>query len=416
MTELRNNNIKSQDSFSTDAFGRWRVSEPYSVFDSKQISSEHLSLLWDIAEVSGSGTSYMYNPDRASTTLSVSDNTQGTIIRQTLRKFNYQPGKSQEIMTTFVNLHTELNSGISKCVGYFDDYNGIFLTSDNGVNKIVRRSQVNEPSAGIVDYEVEQDSWNLDKMDGTGKSGITLDLSKSQIFFIDIEWLGVGRVRCGFVIDGKIYYTHEFLNANNLDSVYMTSPNLPIRYEISNDGTGGSEEIECICSSIISEGGFEPHGILQSHATKTNLVQAQTGGTFYALIGIGLKTNQLFGSVFLDHIIMGVDSNDLTYWELRLNPFVASTFNYSDKTNSIVQIATGNTITDPSPNTVTGGTVMDAGYVTSHSGEIITARNSLLLGSKIDGTTDKIVLCASPVGTGPLNLDISGGIVWREVV
>ena len=83
--------ITSFNQNTLDAFGRSRVSEPYTVFDSKQLGSNQ-SLFWDDQETSGSGTSSDYSEDTSSTTLTVSATTAGTRVRQTFQRFNYQPG------------------------------------------------------------------------------------------------------------------------------------------------------------------------------------------------------------------------------------------------------------------------------------------------------------------------------------
>jgi hypothetical protein len=404
---------RSPDGPEIDAFSRQRISNPFTLFDSKQITDQHESLLWDDQEVTGSGTSSTYDQDRASTDLDVSLNTAGKRIRQTKQRFNYQPGKSQLLFITFLMDKTGGGSGITRHVGCLDDDNGIFLKDNEGTYQVGLRSNA---TGSPVDEVINQSSWNLDTMDGNGTSGVTLDFSKTQIFIIDYEWLGVGRVRVGFVIDGLVIYCHEFLNTNSKSVVYMSSPNLPIRYELENDGTGAASDLECICCTVISEGGFEPNGIIRSSGTGRLKIDANTSGTFYALLGIRLKSTCLGGSVFLEKMESVIDSNDRAYWQLLLNPTVAGTFNYSNVTNSIVQEAIGDTTNDPSTNTVTGGILIDQGYISQESSEAsVPLKNALKLGAAIDGTQDEIVLCVTPF-EGDANLDIAGGLTWREVI
>lgn len=401
--------IRADDSSSIDAFGRWRVSNPETLFDSKLIHDSN-PLFWDDQETSGSGTGSSHGTNIAAQTISVSASTAGTRTRQTFQRFNYQPGKSMLIyMTTKMNND---GTGIKASVGYFDDENGLFFTNDEGTMKVVRRTKT---SGSVVDNEVTQANWNLDTMDGTGPSGITIDPTKTQILVIDFEWLGVGRVRMGFVIDGKYYYCHEFLNTNNLTTVYMSTPNLPIRYEISNDGNGEASTLDHICTTVMSEGGFDNNGIVFSDNLSNSVVNTNTAGTIYALIGIRLKTTNLDSVVkVVAETVLGTTSNDNFLWELRFNPTVAGTFTYSDYgvTGSAVQIAKGDTSGNPSTNTVTGGQVVRSGYVTSFSpqrAEVSTARH---LGSAIDGTRDSLVLCVTPITS---NIDVTGSITWREL-
>ena len=210
MTLLRNVDVKAQDSTSIDAFGRWRVSNPTTLFDSKQVHDNQPSF-WDDSEVSGSGTSSTYDGDKAMTQMGVSASTAGKRVRQTFMRFNYQPGKSQLWLMTSVM--SAAPSGIIACVGQFDDDNGIFFKVTDGVISANIRTST---SGSAVDTTVNQSSWNGDKLDGTGPSGHTLDPTKCQILFADYEWLGVGRVRMGFVIDGAFIVAHTFNHANSV--------------------------------------------------------------------------------------------------------------------------------------------------------------------------------------------------------
>lgn len=163
--------------------------------------------------------------------MSVGATTAGVRARQTRMRFNYQPGKGQEVILTGV--FGAGQAGITKRIGYFDTNNGLFFQLSGTTLSVVRRTST---SGSPVDNVVTQANWNIDKLDGTGASGVTLDLTKTQIMIIEFEWLGVGRVRYGFDIDGKIIFVHQLFNANNLTEVYISTPNLPVKYEIANDG------------------------------------------------------------------------------------------------------------------------------------------------------------------------------------
>lgn len=415
MTELRNTNIKAQDSFSIDAFGRWRVSNPTTLFDSKTIfdnpdlanSVENTPLFFDNAETSGSGTSTSLRINEASQRISVGNLTAGTRVRQSKQRFNYQSGKSQEIIITFCM--NSLDAGVTKRAGYFDSNNGLFLELAGETAKLVQRSYV---TGAVVDDAVSQSSWNIDQFDGAGPSGVTLDFTKSQILFIDFEWLGVGRVRMGFVVDGVIYYAHEFLNANNLTTVYMSTPNLPIRWEISNDGTGAASDLDCNCSSVISEGGVQQTGAVKYTST-TTLVDCNATNTFYAIIGIRLKTQYLAQIIDILNVdLIEVAGTKTCEWRLLLNPTVAGAFSYSDVANTSVQAAYGATA-----NTVTGGLALSGGYFASDQRQggflSVGVSSNLRLGSQIDGTRDTIVLAVRNIN-GDVNSDVYGSLTWRE--
>lgn len=396
------------DGPSADAFNRLRVSNPVTLFDSKQLY-DAAPLFWDDAETSGGGTSTSHSTATAATTISVSNTTAGTRIRQTKQRFNYSPGKSQLIFLT--GILGGSGSGITRRIGYYDANNGVFFNNEGGtINVTVRTSTSGSP----VDTDYAQSTWNLDKFDGTGPSGITLDFTKAQIMVIDLQWLGVGRIRWGFAVSGILYYAHEADGSNKATTVYMSTPNLPLRYEISNDGTGGAASLVHICSTVISEGGKEDIGILRYKSTAGTHVDANTENTLYAILGIRLKSTALSATIKLVDVSIAEHQGSKNFeWVLLLNPTVAGSFTYADETNSAVQTATGATA-----NTVSGGTPVGGGLASSafRGGPTVAqeVESALTIGSKIDGTADELVVCVRPIG-GSTNIDIEGSLTWREL-
>jgi len=384
----------------SDAFSRRRFSQPFTIFDSKLLN-DNAALFWDEQEVSGSGTTTSYSSDRASVTMSVADATAGRRVRQTYQRFNYQPGKSQLVnMTSVIGASA---TGITRRVGQFDDNDGLFFEVDeNGASFVVRSSTSGTP----VDNKIAQADWNLDTLDGTGISAVNLDLTKSQILYIDYESLQVGSVRFGFVVNGVIRYCHTEHHSNILDVAYFSTPNNPLRYEIENDGTGGAASIECICSTVISEGGQQPTGITRSESTSGTALTAPLADTTYAMIGIRLKSTHLDNLFELVSLSVIAETNDDFEWQILLNPTVAGTFTYSDKTNSCTQTALGDTT-----NTVTGGTVLASGFGKSGDGFSTIAKTLRNLGASIDNTPDELILGIRSLST---NGDFQGSVTWRE--
>ncbi len=385
-----------------DAFGRNRSSDPETLFDSKQIF-DNQPLFWDDAEESGSGTTSTYSNNEASTKLGVALNTAGKRTRQTFMRFNYQPGKSQLVLMTGV-LTSGATSGVTSSMGMFDDQNGLFLKMDGTTAKFVKRSYV---TGSAVDTEVAQSAWSEDPMDGTGPSGITLDFTKTQILLFDFEWLGVGTVRMGFDIDGIIYIAHLFHNANTSDTVYMSTPNLPLRYQIENDGTGAATTMDHICSTVESEGGSQDLGVIRYKSTDGTHLNANTADTHYAVIGIRLKTTALDSVIKLISQSVISETNDDFEWTLRLNPTVAGTFEFADETDSTVQTGVGATA-----NTVTGGAILTGALGKDSQPVSAQVSNAVRLGAAIDGTRDEIYLCVRPLTS---NADIEASLTWREL-
>jgi hypothetical protein len=379
-----------------DAFGRLRISNPEMIFNSKQIF-DNQPLYWDDIQESGSGTSSVHSVNTASSTLSVSATTAGKRTRQTFMRFNYQPSKSQLIFITGILKASGGGTGIITRMGYFDDDNGLFLECNAGIINLVRRTKT---SGSAQDDTIPQSSWNLDKMDGTGSSRISLDFTKTQIFMMDFEWLGVGRVRFGFNVEGTTYYVHELSAANSLTTVYMSTPNLLLRYQIINDGTGIVSSINCICSAVISEGGREDLGTnlyLSTGVTAITAAKDQSN----ALLGFKLKSAYKGCTIDILDLVIYCSSVDSYEWKLILNPTVAGTFTYNDVTNSPLQSAIGS----GSTNSTTGGTVLAGGYGTSKSVSDTNAlKNLIKLGSSIAGVMDTLVLCAYPLGSTSMTI------------
>jgi len=382
-----------------DAFGRSRTTQPITLFDSKQVTDQYNAIFYDDVQESGAGTSLTYSQPRASYTLSVTAATAGKRIRQTKQRFNYQPGKSQLVLITGV--FGAPAAGITRRVGYFDQANGLGLKiGPSGAAFFIRSST----SGAAVDLEIPQSEWSL--VDLFAFKDITLDFTKTQIFFIDFEWLGVGSVRFGFVIDGKFVVCYQRNNANALDVVYMSTPNLPVRYEIENDGQGGAASLEAICTSVMSEGGLEDTGITKYISRGATSLTASSSGTLYAVLGIRLKAAALGQVVKIINTNLICTSNPNFEWVLLINPTVAGTFTYEDETNSAVQRAIGATA-----NTVTGGTPISGGYSTTEAPAISTEKSIYYLGSTIAGVPDSIVLCVRPLAA---NAVIFGGLTVRE--
>lgn len=272
----------------TDAFGRVRVSEPYTLFDSQNRFTSDIH--FDTA-TTGTGSS-TWQANQSSVAMTVTSGGAGSVVRQTFRVFPYQPGKGLLLLATFV-MSGSTSANLTQRVGYFSTQNGVFFQRTSGVNSFVLRSYT---SGSVSDARtVSQSAWNGDKLDGTGASRITLDASKAQILWMDFEWLGVGSVRCGFIIDGQYIVCHTFENANEVTAVYMTTAILPIRYEITST-TAVAATLTQICSSIVSEGGYGQTSI--THCARRTTSLTGIGGTFLPLVSIRLPSTA-FGAVIL---------------------------------------------------------------------------------------------------------------------
>jgi hypothetical protein len=268
-----------------DAFGRLRTSMPVTMFDSQNRYAKDAA--YDTQTATGGTVTYVTN--QSALALAVTTSSGSTARTQTFRVFPYQPGKSFLTMQTFSMAAAQTN--LTQRVGLFDTNNGVYLERAGSTTSFVIRTY----TSGSVSNanSVAQSSWNVDKFDGTGPSGVTLDLTKTQILFINIEWLGVGSVRCGFVIDNEFYTAHQFDNANIQTVVYMQTAILPLRHEIFTTGTTSSAAtLQQICSTVQSEGGYEQTS-QQYVARNTSAVTLTAAATFYPLLSIRLNSSYL---------------------------------------------------------------------------------------------------------------------------
>jgi hypothetical protein len=393
------------DDASLDAFARLLVSQPSTQIDFKQLY-DGLPIFYDDQETSGSGTGSTYLTNKASTRLSVSNTTAGTRVKQSKVRGFYQPGRGIRCLATFVNLTT--TSGITKRVGYFDGNNGLFLQSKDGTVKFIVRSYT---SGSPVDTE-----YTLENVD-------TVDWDKFQIIDIDAEWLGGGRVRCALNIDGQRVFIKKVGHANSTDVVYMSTPNLPIRYEISNDGTGAADTFDTVCGVIQSDGGTDDiTKPVCAERGSTTFDLSTTAGEFTPLVSIRLKSGQIGARINPEEISLFCPTSSRDFiWRLILNPTITLPSGASDLASwtSIANSSIEYDITRDNTHVVTGGYELGFGYGASSNQvkSIITGTNRsyLTLGSNIDGSVDEIVLAVAQATTS-LATSMLGGIKVGEYI
>ena len=365
-----------------DAFGRARFSQPYTLFDSQNRYAQNG---YFDTELTGSGTS-TYVANESTVEMETTTASGDKVIAQTKRSFAYQPGKSLLVLNTFVM--SAAQEELRMRIGYFNDQNGVFLQRTGSTLSVVRRTYV---TGAAIDTVVNQADWNGDKLDGTGDSGFTVDVTKTQIFWQDFEWLGGGSVRCGFVINGQAIICHTFKNANNLTSVYMTTAILPIRYEIENLGAiASAAKLKRICSTVASEGGYERKVALNTSARMT----AQNNSistSFKPLVSIRLASGRTGAVVLPDgYSVLGSGTNGEFEIVLVRNPTLTGA--------SWVASSSANVDYDISATSYTGGDIIRNGYTSSGSqvsGSVdsITDYNwDLQIGATISGTSDVYTL------------------------
>jgi hypothetical protein len=388
-----------------DAFGSLRVSEPFTLFVTQSRYYDH----GQFSSATSTGGTVTYVEAESSFNLAVTASSGSSVIRETLRVFPYQPGKSQLTLNTFCMATPQTN--LRQRVGLFGAENGIFFENDGTFNYMVIRTS----SSGVLGEErVRQDAWNGDQMTGgggaTNPSGYTLFPNRTQIFYADVEWLGVGSVRTGFVINGVFITCHTFNHANQPGNtrVYMTTATLPVRYEITNTGpTSGASTMKQICSSVVSEGGYTQYGVTETAGTGITEVRLSAQNTFYPIVSIRLAPTRL-DSIVLPSQVDFLSTSVIYYqWKLLANAtLTGATWAGTSQTGSVQY--------DTAATAVSGGTVVQSGFVSARSVVELSSLNffQFQLGRTLAGVSDTLTLVLA--STGP-NADTLAELGWQEL-
>lgn len=387
-----------------DAFGKLRIASPYTLFDSSFRYGDN-DRKWNTKTNGTASAVYQFNEGLIDLTVDTADGDE--IIRQTDKVFPYQPGKSLLIMNTFT--FNQPKENLRQRVGYFLKDNGIYLEVDGLEPYIILRSNVTNT---VVNNRVAQDDWNVDPLDGTGPSGITIDFSKSQIFWMDVEWLGVGSVRCGFVINGQFIITHIFHHANAITGAYMTTASLSCRYEITNTGvTASPSTMKQICSTVISEGGYEQTGLTRSISTPLT-GRNLTNNINNPIISIRMRSGRTDAVVLPTEVnLYGLQNTAFNFKIIRNGEIGDGTWSFTDSASSVEYNRTCTTIT--------GGRVIQEGIFKGQASvdpiflsDIFNGALQLTRGIiDSDSAGDTFTLTVTPTTN---NDDVVASLSWQE--
>lgn len=404
--------ITYADSTGLDAFARLRTSSPFTLGDYKHIYGLNINFLDKLAN----GGTVTFQADQASALLATSSNPASSAIHQTKIYHNYIPGKSQLIFSTVCFKAAVTN--VTKRTGYFDENDGIYF-EQNGAGVLsfcVRTNTSGTPSDAA---KVAQSSWNTDKCDGTGPSGYNLDITKTQFFYTDFTWLGLGRVRCGFLVNGQFIIAHEFRTSNTTNVPYMANPNLPVRCEIFNTGATIGGSFNQICSTVISEGGDADAG--QDWSTLNTTLRSIAAGATLPLLAIRLSNtfqtypNRVFAR--LQEFSLYSVKEPLVYKVVKLpnsSFLTGGTWNSVDSRSAMSVSVDATAYTD--------GLVFATGYVSAAVGNrgsvnsdpsASNARQNYI--SQNYDSTDSEIYVIAVTNLGTTTTTAGASIQWREV-
>jgi hypothetical protein len=392
-----------------DAFGRTRVSAPLTLFDSSHRYNDNG--LWSTS--SGTGATYAFNANQGLVDLNVTTASGSEIIRETNKVCSYQPGKSLLFMSTFVMNPAKEN--LRQRVGYYGAANGMYLEVSGTTGPVlVERSSV---SGSLTETRVTQANWNIDKLDGNGPSGFTLDISKAQILWFDIEWLGLGTVRAGFVINGAFIHCHSFHHANLITSTYITTASLPLRYEITNMGaTASSSTLKQVCSTVLSEGGYELRGAQSAIGTPVASPRDLTSAsTDYPVISIRLKSTRLDAIVILTALsIMGITNNANYNWKVIAGgTTTAGSWATTGAASSVEYNITGTSFT------IGTGRVLASGFTngSNQGSTVIDILKEALFSFQLErnGLTSTAIELTLACSSASAGADVLSSMDWEEI-
>lgn len=438
------------EEFALDAFGKLRVTTPTTLLDIRFPSQSNgttnflNNTLLVCSNVSGS-----YSASQSNSQLVITGNGNGWYISQSRKFCSYQPGKSLLFMASGIicpsnSTFTTYIPGYTGRIGYYSNnvfisgtsytvpYNGLYYEyGSSGISICLANNGV------ITTYP--QSSWNLDTMNGLGPSGLNLDFKNTQLFVMDLEWLGVGRVRFGFYAYGKIQYCHQITNINALKNPYTGNINLPIRYELIGTGSPATQAYMLqICATVISEGGYNPIGKPFSISSGINPVSITSTDIEVPVLILRGSMNPTLSSNNNNHTnivpnqitMINTSNTNLTLLTLRLyqaeNVANVGVIDQWYEINSDTQSTVANlsaaqyATTVNSGFTTTNSIILDSKYFFGNLSSSISDLQSVFndqvlhLTSNIQNQSDYLVITATNLSTNNSKIYVS--LNWSEIL
>ena len=338
--------------------------------------------------------------------LSVGGSAGDEVIRQTRNVIEYIPGRQNEI--TQAVRFTEPEEGIRRRVGLFNENNGFFFENWGLEYAVCVRKT--DSTGTTTDTRITRENWNIDKLDGTGLSGIVADPAAIQMLDIEYEWYGAGIVEFKWIINNNAYPVHVFYHANIATEPYINTPFLPVRLELTNvDGTPGTHYFYQNSTSVQTEGARGPIGREENVSTPLAGVGTGSANTFRPILSIRLRSDRLQGVALpLEFQAASLDNTALFYRVIRDTTLTGADWN-NVPGNSFCEY-------DYAATGYTGGEAIQTGYISStNQGEVLDfpKETILQLGRNNMGTTAQTFTILA--ATAQSNKDVFASLSWVEV-
>jgi hypothetical protein len=375
-------NISNQN---TDLFDRLAVAEDVPLWSYSHRYDDDIALYWD-TKLTGTGNTITHDADKVVEVINNGTANANESIYRTYRYFEYSKGRMQSFFVT-VNPKGAV-ANVTKKWGCFDDDNGLFFHLNGTSPELVIRSKT---SGSVSETVISRASWD-DPMDGTGASGITIDFTKLNLYYIQFAWLGGNAVEWGVFQDGQKFAIHRAPLSNLSETSYSQSANLPFNFEVKNNAAlGAASTLEVNCLAVFNNGIQDQLGEVFGVDTGTTEQSISTSENVIAAIRMQSSLNQASLRA-LNFNLVSPSGNSTIYYKVE----IGGTFtgdSWSSISNSIAEGLS-------SFSSYTNGFVLQSGYVQAgQSIQVEEILSNLYIGRDIDGNSQVLALIAQTINS-----------------
>ena len=261
---------------------------------------------------------------------------------ETIRALRYTPGLGGLVRCTAIFTTGVANS--TQIIGVGDSVDGFFFGYNGAAFGVLRRQNG-------TDNWIPQTSWNVDKFNGTGLSGVTLDPTKGNVYSIEYQWLGFGAI--SFFIENPatgfptLVHIIQYANANTIPSIF--NPTLPVMAQVINTTNASNLTLSTSSAMGMVEGNGDTNSLVTVNsfsnskavtATETSIFTLRNNATFQG------KTNRV--RVQFSFLSVNCDWSNTSIVRLVVNATLGGTpafVNISPTTSVMAADIAGTTVT-----------------------------------------------------------------------